>query len=460
LADASENPSLQFWHWFNFTDNDDDWGRVQIKAIDDVAWTDISGSYNDNSHVWTFAYIDLIDYAGQTVQIAFFVHSDNATSESGWYIDDVSILDNSGLSVDAGPDKTILSGFLTTLNATVSGGTEPYTYEWVPAEGLDDPAVLNPVASPSDTTTYTLKVTDSKGCFRTDRVTVFVEFTGSNQTNILSYSLGIPPQTGEAVIDQGSHTVNIEVDYGSDVTAMVATFTLSDGATAKIGGVDQESGVTANDFSDPLTYTVTAENGVSTQDWIVTVAVALNDKTDILRYNLGGIPPQTGEAIIDPVSHTVNIEVESGTDLTDLIATFVLSDGAIASVGGIEQQSEVTANDFSNPLTYTITAEDGATTQDWLVTVDAVTGLKEIYLGEINVYPNPFSDNITIEFSNPDNIDIKLSVFNISGNKVFELDNIISDKVVFKTDYLPKGVYIVEFQGEMIWENKIIIKYR
>jgi hypothetical protein len=87
----------------------------------------------------------------------------------------VSIIeDTSDLNVSAGPDITIDYGTTDTLKAVVSGGTPPYLYEWTPATGLNDPAVLNPVASPSDTTEYTLKVTDVNGFFRTDRVTVNV----------------------------------------------------------------------------------------------------------------------------------------------------------------------------------------------------------------------------------------------------------------------------------------------
>ena len=76
----------------------------------------------------------------------------------------------------------------------------------------------------------------------------------------------------------------------------------------------------------------------------------------------------------------------------------------------------------------------------------------------IKVYPNPFSSDITIEFSNPDLSNLKVSVFSISGNKVFELDNITSDKVVFNTDKLSKGIYIIELKGAKFFENRMIVK--
>ncbi|MBK9246570.1 MAG: hypothetical protein IPM69_00280 [Ignavibacteria bacterium] len=39
-----------------------------------------------------------------------------------------------------------------------------YSYSWSPATGLDNPSIANPIASPSQTTEYTLKVTNTNGC--------------------------------------------------------------------------------------------------------------------------------------------------------------------------------------------------------------------------------------------------------------------------------------------------------
>lgn len=61
------------------------------------------------------------------------------------------------LTVDAGADVTICEGENTTLNGVVSGGNNP-TVLWTPAAGLSNPAIPNPVASPTVTTTYTLTV--------------------------------------------------------------------------------------------------------------------------------------------------------------------------------------------------------------------------------------------------------------------------------------------------------------
>jgi hypothetical protein len=73
------------------------------------------------------------------------------------------------LSVDAGPDTILLVNDPSVqLNATVKDGApdlsktppDDYTYEWTPSEGLSDPTIKNPVASPQNTTLYIFTATD------------------------------------------------------------------------------------------------------------------------------------------------------------------------------------------------------------------------------------------------------------------------------------------------------------
>ncbi len=55
---------------------------------------------------------------------------------------------------------------------TASGGNSPYTYSWSPSTGLSGATVANPTASPANTTTYTLVVTDFWGMHATNSATV------------------------------------------------------------------------------------------------------------------------------------------------------------------------------------------------------------------------------------------------------------------------------------------------
>lgn len=96
-------------------------------------------------------------------------------------------------------------------------------------------------------------------------------------------SFNIP--TGVTTIDEEAHTITVEVPSGTDPSALVASFTTT-GTLVDVGAVAQTSGLTANDFSAPVVYTVTA-NDSSTQDYIVTVSVLASDFhmiSGVLRY--------------------------------------------------------------------------------------------------------------------------------------------------------------------------------
>ncbi|QLH46288.1 MAG: hypothetical protein HWD58_12035 [Bacteroidota bacterium] len=56
-----------------------------------------------------------------------------------------------------------------TIGAAASAGN---TSSWSPAAGLSATNVAQPIASPAQTTTYTVVVTGANGCTATDEVTV------------------------------------------------------------------------------------------------------------------------------------------------------------------------------------------------------------------------------------------------------------------------------------------------
>ncbi|MBC7566790.1 MAG: gliding motility-associated C-terminal domain-containing protein [Pedobacter sp.] len=62
----------------------------------------------------------------------------------------------------AGEDKKIILGGSTTLSGGAAG--DQVNYFWTPATSLDDPKKLNPIASPLESTTYTLNVASALGC--------------------------------------------------------------------------------------------------------------------------------------------------------------------------------------------------------------------------------------------------------------------------------------------------------
>jgi gliding motility-associated-like protein len=72
--------------------------------------------------------------------------------------------------INAGPDIVMINGDVVQIAATAGPGT----YLWNPPTGLSSPTVLQPNASPSQTTDYTLTATSTQGCVSQDVVKVTV----------------------------------------------------------------------------------------------------------------------------------------------------------------------------------------------------------------------------------------------------------------------------------------------
>ncbi len=80
-------------------------------------------------------------------------------------------IDKLTVEVYAGMDEKIIEGGSVMLNASLDSGT----YLWSPSTGLSDVNVYNPVASPTETTTYLLMFVSDLGCESFDEITVHVE---------------------------------------------------------------------------------------------------------------------------------------------------------------------------------------------------------------------------------------------------------------------------------------------
>ncbi|MBW8687925.1 PKD domain-containing protein [Chitinophaga sp. B61] len=71
-------------------------------------------------------------------------------------------------------NATAAANMLCLGDSTVLSAGGGITYEWSPANSLNNPAVARPVATPLENTTYQVSVTDDKGCSNTDEVSIRV----------------------------------------------------------------------------------------------------------------------------------------------------------------------------------------------------------------------------------------------------------------------------------------------
>jgi predicted extracellular nuclease len=212
-------------------------------------------------------------------------------------------------------------------------------------------------------------------------------FYGLNfEADILSFATEY--QMAPAVIDNENATITLEVLYGSGLDAIVPTFTLSSGATAFIDGVQQVSGTSVVDFTNPVVYTIIAEDGTSQREWTVTITEAeVSSAAEIINFIVDG---QMGNALIDSENATVTVQVTVGVDVTNLIPQITISLGAT-----IDPESGI-AQDFSEPVEYTVTAQDEVTQKVWTVTVIAteLTTIYEIQYTEEASGDSPFAGQV------------------------------------------------------------------
>lgn len=81
---------------------------------------------------------------------------------------------------------------------------------------------------------------------------------------IASFNFATPSVTG--VVNESAKTVSLTVPYGTNVTALVPTITITGSSISPASGV-------ARNFTSPVTYTVTAADS-TTQAYVVTVTIA------------------------------------------------------------------------------------------------------------------------------------------------------------------------------------------
>lgn len=209
-------------------------------------------------------------------------------------------------------------------------------------------------------------------------------FTGYRFTRTENPGLQIDT---EAEIAEGALTVLVPVN--SDVTALVAEFDIH-GKEAVIGETVQESGVTPNDFTEPVLYAIRSLDGTS-KEYEVTVREA-SDNADLSsiiveRGTEGGyepfLEPEFDTAATDYifwVPHTVSF-VNVNADTVDPNAAAAVSAASLddAVTVAADTPAEVSLVDGPNGINITVTAEDGLVTRTYTVEVYRAIGIPQTH---------------------------------------------------------------------------------
>ncbi len=137
-------------------------------------------------------------------------------------------------------------------------------------------------------------------------------------------------------------TYDVELSYGTTTVPTVTATCTSKKANAVVTAATAVPGAT--------TIRVTAEDGQTYEDYTVnfTVAAAASSEKELLNVKIGG-------QAVAIENNAGSLLVSKNADLTQQTITFEVSESATASITSGSTQ------DFTNPLTITVTAQDKST---------------------------------------------------------------------------------------------------
>jgi hypothetical protein len=329
---------------------------------------------------------------------------------------------NIDVVVPYGTDLKVLKAIFTqSIGAIVKIGSTAQA-SGTTVNNFTGPVIYTVVAANGMTQNYTVNVTVAK----------------NTEKQITSFSFdGLIPIVNATI--SGSNITAI-VPFGTDVKKLVASFTTSEKAIVNVGQIQQISSQTINDFTNPVLYTVIAEDG-SSFIYSVNVTVAKNTEKQITSFSFNGFNP----LVTATISGTnITATVPYNTNLTNLVATFTASAKANVSVGQITQVSGITANNFTNPVTYTVTAEDGST-QNFIVNIsiesDKKSGISILTKNNV-IYPNPNNGEFFISAQQGD---LKIEIKDLEGRIVYSnsILNYQGDKISIDLKAYASSIFII-----------------
>ena len=182
------------------------------------------------------------------------------------------------------------------------------SYSWLPVEGLDDPSSANPIATPAQSTTYTVTYRDAQGCSATDEVRVNVQcsFPPVAVCKDVTVSVG---ENCQAMVEASAFDAGSTTDKEGELTFTVAPVgPYPIGTTDVILTVTDEDGesstceakVTVTNES-PVITSVTPSTSSLYANFPVSLSVAYTDN-NIANATIDWGDGSVGEIVESPAS--------------------------------------------------------------------------------------------------------------------------------------------------------------
>jgi hypothetical protein len=172
------------------------------------------------------------------------------------------------------PEPIICPGQETDIWVTVYNGFEPLPITWEPGTYSGDTITV----SPDTTTMYYATIVDM--CMDSIVDSVLVTVLPGHLNDMLAFSFEAsnnPILTEDVTGTISGDSVFLTLPSAQGMDNLIATFIVSSCTEVHVGNEAQISGVTANDFTSPVTYEVMAANG-DIKEWVVKVDFLSGEK--------------------------------------------------------------------------------------------------------------------------------------------------------------------------------------
>ena len=235
---------------------------------------------------------------------------------------------------------------------------------------LGVPATFVVTAEDTSTREYTVTVNREKS---TEKAITEAVLTKTGGTSV------------KADISEQNKTITFTLPAGTtdaDVAAMTLKFTCSQYASIKLEGAETnwpaDGQLCGMKLNEAKTFVVTAENG-GTQTYTVLIVrgkSAAKEITSAILLAKAGDTTSPATVKIDNAKKTIDFTLPAGSDtskLGEMILKLTVSDYATVKksgdTGNWPAEGKACGMKLDTPVIFTVTAEDGKTTQDYTVTI-------------------------------------------------------------------------------------------
>jgi sugar lactone lactonase YvrE len=302
-------------------------------------------------------------------------------------------------------NSVICSGNSSTLSASISGGTGPMSYSW--STGSTNPYII---VTPTTTTTFSVDINDGNSCTTSSQITITVNL--------------LPP-----------------------VTATTSSVSICDGATGCLSG----TGAVNYMWAGPCGFVSAIANPC------FPVASFCQCTYTLWGTDANGCT-NTATACISVAPNPTLTTTTSNSLICNGQTATLTSNGALTYSWSTSTTGSITVVTPTTNTAYTVTGTDanGCLDTDTITQyVSACTGINELSVNAIQLYPNPTSGEVILRTGQKENSLVE--IYNVIGEIILK-QNILESETKIDLKEKANGIYFLKVivNGSTIYFSKVI----